>query len=1098
MSIQWLHGEVQRPCPVCREAGPKTLVLATDPVLPGWDRVTLVRCACGAAFLTELAVPDYATAGSHGSDYHVEQAFGFDPMAPVLLRLPAGSVRRCLDVGCAFGLMLDFARFTFGWEVVGVDPSGLAPEGAKALDLPIVHAYLSSALDLRREGGESREPFDLAICSEVLEHVADPHALLAAIGERLSPEGLLVLTTPNLDGVHAAAAPGDLVRALSPGLHLVLYDSTVLTRVLDAAGFAAVRIEASPTTLVAFAARSAHGLDSIAAACTDRSPLLRYFDARAESAPPTSALASSFAYRHFRDCVNAGDHAAAAVSRKRLAKLYGERFGIDLERPESATAQDRGSFNLPGAWYFSGILELNGHQRPEQAAACFAAAVAAAEAILARTPTAVLDGETEAVLLRSRALLPAALAGHDADRALRDLRALGEQAERGEIPREAFEEARQRVFIRLVHAGALGMAEPLAPSVAAQLDSAAPEGDRQDNVLELEARYCLAMLALQRGRAAEAAEGFGAVRRRLEQVGGEAAALLAGPARDHERLALQRAAPGRRAAPGLMIAERFVAAPARFAALRLPLDVIARQPAERLRLLVIAEEPALGERVATLRPQNLRPDEHLRLEFAPFAAPPGATFLLGVEALAAADAPRENARAGADRARLLRRGRLFSRTIARPLAAFRRARHLGVPRNAASGLAGPGGALDRPLLVRRARPLSERLGARFRAPRPPTGDRSGRPKRRDRELPRPARSSDALSRARARPPRRVCPLPGGSRRAPRVLARRDRRRLGRLHPRSAGRATPAAAAERGRHDRRVAHPPTFRGSRQRARRQNPAARRAVGGGARRPVAALQPMAPRKRDRSRHPSRTAGRRRRRLPWLKLDAGGKIDRCRVLRRDARARGGTLARRRRDQPRAQAGGPDLPPRSGGVAAARRAQRLLAVLRGGARRALWPGNRVRGARHGGGRGRDSAPRAGVAAAVPRHADPAGLRRRRDPGAEGRRRGARRRRLAAHRRGQPAPRPLLSGRRPGAHLEGRGKGESAVSLARISVIVPVYNGRRFLRAALDSVFGQSLPPYELIVVDDGSTDGSLDELTSLAPTGLPIRVLRQANRGQS
>src|SRR5882724_568947 len=639
MSIQWLHGEVQRPCPVCREAGPKTLVLATDPVLPGWDRVTLVRCACGAAFLTELAVPDYATAGSHGSDYHVEQAFGFDPMAPVLLRLPAGSVRRCLDVGCAFGLMLDFARFTFGWEVVGVDPSGLAPEGAKALDLPIVHAYLSSALDLRREGGESREPFDLAICSEVLEHVADPHALLAAIGERLSPEGLLVLTTPNLDGVHAAAAPGDLVRALSPGLHLVLYDSTVLTRVLDAAGFAAVRIEASPTTLVAFAARSAHGLDSIAAACTDRSPLLRYFDARAESAPPTSALASSFAYRHFRDCVNAGDHAAAAVSRKRLSKLYGERFGIDLERPESATAQDRGSFNLPGAWYFSGILELNGHQRPEQAAACFAAAVAAAEAILARTPTAVLDGETEAVLLRSRALLPAALAGHDADRALRDLRALGEQAERGEIPREAFEEARQRVFIRLVHAGALGMAEPLAPSVAAQLDSAAPEGDRQDNVLELEARYCLAMLALQRGRAAEAAEGFGAVRRRLEQVGGEAAALLAGPARDHERLALQRAAPGRRAAPGLMIAERFVAAPARFAALRLPLDVIARQPAERLRLLVIAEEPALGERVATLRPQNLRPDEHLRLEFAPFAAPPGATFLLGVEALAAADAP---------------------------------------------------------------------------------------------------------------------------------------------------------------------------------------------------------------------------------------------------------------------------------------------------------------------------------------------------------------------------------------------------------------------------------------------------------------------------
>ncbi|HYL04824.1 MAG TPA: glycosyltransferase family A protein [Thermoanaerobaculia bacterium] len=72
------------------------------------------------------------------------------------------------------------------------------------------------------------------------------------------------------------------------------------------------------------------------------------------------------------------------------------------------------------------------------------------------------------------------------------------------------------------------------------------------------------------------------------------------------------------------------------------------------------------------------------------------------------------------------------------------------------------------------------------------------------------------------------------------------------------------------------------------------------------------------------------------------------------------------------------------------------------------------------------------------------------------------------------------------------------MSSPRISAIVPVYNGRRFLRSALDSVFGQSLPPCELILVDDGSTDGSLDEVASLAPSGLPVRVLRQANCGQS
>jgi glycosyltransferase involved in cell wall biosynthesis len=67
-----------------------------------------------------------------------------------------------------------------------------------------------------------------------------------------------------------------------------------------------------------------------------------------------------------------------------------------------------------------------------------------------------------------------------------------------------------------------------------------------------------------------------------------------------------------------------------------------------------------------------------------------------------------------------------------------------------------------------------------------------------------------------------------------------------------------------------------------------------------------------------------------------------------------------------------------------------------------------------------------------------------------------------------------------------------------ISAILPVFNGRRFLRDAVLSVLAQSLLPCELIVVDDGSTDGSLAELEGLPPAPFPIRVLRQANAGQS
>jgi glycosyltransferase involved in cell wall biosynthesis len=68
----------------------------------------------------------------------------------------------------------------------------------------------------------------------------------------------------------------------------------------------------------------------------------------------------------------------------------------------------------------------------------------------------------------------------------------------------------------------------------------------------------------------------------------------------------------------------------------------------------------------------------------------------------------------------------------------------------------------------------------------------------------------------------------------------------------------------------------------------------------------------------------------------------------------------------------------------------------------------------------------------------------------------------------------------------------------RISAILPVFNGRRFLLGAVRSVLAQSLPPCELIVVDDGSTDGSLEELDTLPPAPFPVRVLRQANAGQS
>jgi glycosyltransferase involved in cell wall biosynthesis len=60
-----------------------------------------------------------------------------------------------------------------------------------------------------------------------------------------------------------------------------------------------------------------------------------------------------------------------------------------------------------------------------------------------------------------------------------------------------------------------------------------------------------------------------------------------------------------------------------------------------------------------------------------------------------------------------------------------------------------------------------------------------------------------------------------------------------------------------------------------------------------------------------------------------------------------------------------------------------------------------------------------------------------------------------------------------------------------ISVVIPVYNGEAFLDQAIESVLRQTWPRTEIVVVDDGSSDGS----TAIAAS-YPVTLVRQRNRG--
>jgi glycosyltransferase involved in cell wall biosynthesis len=62
-----------------------------------------------------------------------------------------------------------------------------------------------------------------------------------------------------------------------------------------------------------------------------------------------------------------------------------------------------------------------------------------------------------------------------------------------------------------------------------------------------------------------------------------------------------------------------------------------------------------------------------------------------------------------------------------------------------------------------------------------------------------------------------------------------------------------------------------------------------------------------------------------------------------------------------------------------------------------------------------------------------------------------------------------------------------------VSVILPVYEGENYLRFAIESVLDQTLKDFELIIVDDGSTDSSPLIAQSY---GDSVRYVRQENTG--
>src|SRR5665647_1056753 len=64
-----------------------------------------------------------------------------------------------------------------------------------------------------------------------------------------------------------------------------------------------------------------------------------------------------------------------------------------------------------------------------------------------------------------------------------------------------------------------------------------------------------------------------------------------------------------------------------------------------------------------------------------------------------------------------------------------------------------------------------------------------------------------------------------------------------------------------------------------------------------------------------------------------------------------------------------------------------------------------------------------------------------------------------------------------------------------VTVLISVYNGEKHLREAIDSVLGQTFDSFELLIIDDASTDGTAEILQSLSDPKIKI-VCNKSNIG--
>lgn len=191
----------------------------------------------------------------------------------ILSRLGEGRGRRALDVAAADGFLSELLTRQ-GWTVTALERDPEQAARARGRCKEVIVADLEDPL------GDMGGPFDAIVCGDVLEHLREPLAALLTLKAKLTPDGVIVISVPNVAHLwmRLSLLAGHFNytdRGLLDRTHLRFFTRRTLLDFLREAGLSVTELTVTPVPLPLVVParyhggwlRTAHAINALATRC---------------------------------------------------------------------------------------------------------------------------------------------------------------------------------------------------------------------------------------------------------------------------------------------------------------------------------------------------------------------------------------------------------------------------------------------------------------------------------------------------------------------------------------------------------------------------------------------------------------------------------------------------------------------------------------------------------------------------------------------------------------------------------------------------------------------------------------------------------------